>query len=86
MLYESAARAEEILCLNVEDLHPGDKRGRTLAEGGATEWIHWQSGAAHLLPRLIAGLVLQLRFSICPGQGPLLECNRLMRRRGGGGS
>ncbi|MCZ9346984.1 site-specific integrase [Streptomyces sp. TRM76130] len=55
MLYESAARAEEILCLDVEDLHPGDKRGRTLAKGGATEWIHWQSGAAQLLPRLIAG-------------------------------
>ncbi|WP_254407494.1 hypothetical protein [Streptomyces sp. GMY02] len=31
MLYESAARADEVLCLNVEDLHPGDKRGRTLA-------------------------------------------------------
>ncbi|MGP3637739.1 tyrosine-type recombinase/integrase [Streptomyces sp. 24-1644] len=55
MLYESAARADEVLCLNVEDLHPGDKRGRTLAKGGATEWIHWQSGTAQLLPRLIAG-------------------------------
>ncbi|MFF9127848.1 hypothetical protein ACF09J_32070 [Streptomyces sp. NPDC014889] len=48
-LHESAARAEEILCLNVEDLHPCDKRGRTLAKGGPTEWIHWQSGAAQLL-------------------------------------
>ncbi|MFD7534661.1 site-specific recombinase [Streptomyces sp. NPDC059819] len=55
MIYESAARAEEIQCLNVEDLHPGDKRGRTLAKGDATEWIHWQSGTAQLLPRLIAG-------------------------------
>jgi integrase/recombinase XerD len=55
MLYESAARADEVLCLNVEDLHPGDKRGRTLAKGGATEWIHWQSGTAQPLPRLIAG-------------------------------
>ncbi|WP_327328141.1 site-specific integrase [Streptomyces sp. NBC_01210] len=55
MLYESAARADEVLCLNVEDLYPGDKRGRTLAKGGATEWIHWQSGTAQLLPRLIAG-------------------------------
>lgn len=55
MLYESAARAEEVLCLNVEDLHPGDKRGRTLAKGGTTEWIHWQSGTAQLVPRLIAG-------------------------------
>lgn len=66
MLYESAARAEEVLCLNVEDLHPGDKRGRTLAKGGATEWIHWQSGAAQLLPRLIA----------CRGHGPLFRTGR----------
>lgn len=54
MLYESAARADEVLCLNVEDLYPRDKRGRITAKGGATEWIHWQSGTAQLLPRLIA--------------------------------
>ncbi|MGW7007964.1 site-specific recombinase [Streptomyces sp. NPDC054933] len=46
MLYESAARADEVLCLNVEDLYPQDKRGKTTAKGGATEWIHWQSGTA----------------------------------------
>lgn len=39
MLYESAARADEVLCLNVEDLYPQDKRGRITAKGGATEWI-----------------------------------------------
>ncbi|MEH0449850.1 site-specific recombinase [Streptomyces sp. B21-102] len=55
MLYESAARADEVLCLNVEDLFPQDKRGKITAKGGATEWIHWQSGTAQLLPRLIAG-------------------------------
>lgn len=55
MLYESAARADEVLCLNVEDLYPQDKRGKITAKGGATEWIHWQSGTAQLLPRLIAG-------------------------------
>ncbi|MFB7091103.1 site-specific integrase [Streptomyces sp. NPDC056296] len=54
MLYESAARADEVLCLNVEDLYPQDKHGRITAKGGATEWIHWQSGTAQLLPRLIA--------------------------------
>ncbi|MFF7183568.1 hypothetical protein [Streptomyces sp. NPDC008121] len=53
MLSESAARADEVLCLNVEDLHPQDKRGKITAKGGATEWIHWQSGTAQLLPRLI---------------------------------
>ncbi|MET9694380.1 site-specific recombinase [Streptomyces sp. NPDC006514] len=54
MLYESVARADEVLCLNVEDLYPQDKRGRITAKGGATEWIHWQSGTAQLLRRLIA--------------------------------
>ncbi|MEU5231712.1 tyrosine-type recombinase/integrase [Streptomyces anulatus] len=54
MLYESAARADEVLRLNVEDLYPQDKRGKITAKGGATEWIHWQSGTAQLLPRLIA--------------------------------
>ncbi len=37
MLYESAARADEVLCLNVEDLYPQDKRGKITAKGGATE-------------------------------------------------
>ncbi|GAA2540010.1 hypothetical protein GCM10010295_25380 [Streptomyces intermedius] len=36
MFYESAARADEVLCLNVEDLYPQDKRGRITVEGGAT--------------------------------------------------
>ncbi|MFE9068807.1 tyrosine-type recombinase/integrase [Streptomyces violaceusniger] len=54
MVYESAARADEVLCLNVEDLYPADKRGRITAKGGATEWIHWQSGTAQFLPRLVA--------------------------------
>ncbi|MEV0374316.1 hypothetical protein AB0I10_31700 [Streptomyces sp. NPDC050636] len=37
-----------------DDLYPRDKRGRITAKGGATEWIHRQSGTAQLLPRLIA--------------------------------
>lgn len=36
MLYESAARADEGLCLNIEDLYPQDKRGKITAKGGAT--------------------------------------------------
>ncbi|MER5901196.1 site-specific integrase [Streptomyces mirabilis] len=47
------ARADEVLCLNVEDLYPQDKRGKITARGGAGEWIHWQSGTTQLLPRLI---------------------------------
>lgn len=44
-----------MLCLNVEDLYLQDKRGEIKSKGGATELIHWQSGTAQLLPRLIAG-------------------------------
>jgi integrase/recombinase XerD len=52
-LYETCARAEEILCLDVEDLLPADKRGRVTSKGGAIDWVHWQSGTAQLLPRLL---------------------------------
>ncbi|MFC8739214.1 tyrosine-type recombinase/integrase [Streptomyces sp. NPDC057144] len=55
LLYESAARADETLCLNIEELLPADRRGRVVSEGGASEWVHWQSGTAELLPSLIAG-------------------------------
>jgi integrase/recombinase XerD len=55
LLYETAARAEEILGLDAADLELADKRGRVVAKGGAAEWVHWQTGAALLLPRLLAG-------------------------------
>src|SRR5437868_4332210 len=53
LLYESAARANEILALNIEDLDLANKRARVRSKGGAVEWIFWQTGAALLLPRLL---------------------------------
>ncbi|MGI5490345.1 tyrosine-type recombinase/integrase [Microtetraspora malaysiensis] len=53
MLYETAARAAEILALNVEDLDLEHRRAPVRSKGGATEWVYWDSGAAHLLPRLL---------------------------------
>jgi integrase len=44
MLYETAARAEEILGLDVEDLELPGKRVRVISKGGMTEWVHWQTG------------------------------------------
>ncbi len=41
MLYETAARAEEILTLNVEDLDPEFRRARVTSKGGAIEYVHW---------------------------------------------
>ncbi|MFI0451933.1 tyrosine-type recombinase/integrase [Actinomadura sp. 6N118] len=55
LLYESAARADEVLALNIEDLDLDNKRGRTTGKGGDIRWIHWQSSTARLLPRLIGG-------------------------------
>jgi integrase/recombinase XerD len=55
LLYETAARANEILSLDIEDLDLPNKRARVRSKGGATEWVFWQTGAALLLPRLLAG-------------------------------
>jgi len=55
LLYETAARAQEVLSLNVEDLDLENKRARARSKGGDIEWLHLQSGSARLLPRLIAG-------------------------------
>ena len=55
MLYETAARASEMLALNIDDLDPDARRAPIRSTGGDTEWICWGSGTAHLLPRLIRG-------------------------------
>jgi integrase len=54
-LYETAARATEALSLNVEDLDLDNKRVRVRSKGGDTDWLHFQTGSARLLPKLIAG-------------------------------
>src|SRR6185437_11714731 len=55
MLYETAARAGEVLALNIEDLDLDARRAPVRSKGGDTEWICWGSGTAHLLPRLTRG-------------------------------
>ncbi|WP_322755992.1 tyrosine-type recombinase/integrase [Frankia sp. Cas3] len=55
LLYETAARAEEILTLDIGDLDTASKRARVTSKGGGTDWVFWQTGAALLLPRLLAG-------------------------------
>jgi integrase/recombinase XerD len=47
-LYETAARAQEVLSLNVEDVDPDNKRARARSKGGDTEWLHLQAGWARL--------------------------------------
>lgn len=70
LVYESAARAEEILCLDVDDLRLPDKRATVTSKGGSKDWIHWQTGAAQLLPRLLAGR----------SDGPVFLASRLPTR------
>ena len=53
MLYETAARASEILALNVEDLDLEQRRAAVRSKGGDTEFVYWDTGTAHLLPRLL---------------------------------
>ena len=55
LLYETAARASEALSINVEDLELENKRVRVRSKGGDTDWLHFQTGSARLLPRLIGG-------------------------------
>ncbi|MDX3839538.1 tyrosine-type recombinase/integrase [Streptomyces europaeiscabiei] len=55
MLYETAARAEEALCLDVPHLDLPGRTARTRRKGGARDVLAWQTGTARLLPRLLTG-------------------------------
>ncbi|ALV49430.1 MULTISPECIES: tyrosine-type recombinase/integrase [Streptomyces] len=69
MLYETAARAEEILGANIEDLDLSARRCPVKAKGARTkarrrgqagedfvlETVYWDAGTARLLPRLLRG-------------------------------
>jgi len=54
LLYETAGRANEVLSLNIEDLDLPNKRARIRRKGGDVDLLHFQTGSARLLPRLIA--------------------------------
>lgn len=65
LLDETAARAEEILSLDVADLDLEYRRARVVSKGGANEYVHWATGTARLLPRLPWG---GTGPSPCPGR------------------
>jgi integrase len=71
MLYETAARASEILALDVERLDLDNRRAPIRSKGGEIEWVHWGTGTAHLLPRL-----LRLPDGSIRSSGPLFLANR----------
>ena len=71
MLYETAARASEILALNVEDLDLEQRRAPVRSKGGDVEFVYWDTGTAHLLPRL-----LRLPDGTSRASGPLFLASR----------
>jgi integrase len=71
MLYETAARASEILALDVERLDLDNRRAPIRSKGGEIEWVHWGTGTAHLLPRL-----LRLPDGSSRSSGPLFLASR----------
>jgi integrase len=83
LLYETAARADEVLRLDVEDLDIPGKRARARSKGGDVDWLFFGSGSARLLPRLIAGRRTGPVFlsSLRPPRAPVLPPRRGAARR-----
>jgi site-specific recombinase XerD len=55
VLYESAARVQEVLALNVEDVDFANHRARVVRKGGASDVVIWQRQGAMLLSRYLKG-------------------------------
>jgi len=55
VLYETAARTNEVLSLDVQDLDLRNRRAKVRRKGGAVDMIVWRTGTARLLPRLLNG-------------------------------
>jgi len=70
MLYETGARASEILGLDIEDLDLAERSGTIIGKGGHAEHVYWATGTARLLPRLLDGR----------RTGPVFLTNRLARQ------
>jgi integrase len=69
LLYESAARAQEVLGLDVGDLDRPNRRTVVRRKGGAVEEITWQTRTARLLARHLSGRT----------QGPVFCTDRAAR-------
>jgi len=76
LLYESAARAGEVLMLNVGDLDLPNRRAVVIGKNGQAEQIGWETKTARLLPRLLrtrtSGPLFLAQLAAAPGRQPAL--------------
>ena len=76
LLYETAARASEILSLNIEDIDRDTRRAVVCSKGGNIDLLHFQTGSARLIPRLIGerarGPLFLTDRRPAPGRAPAL--------------
>ena len=85
LLYETAARASEVLALNVEDIDRARRRARVRSKGGSTDMVVWAAPTARLLGRYLAGrdagplFLTRWRTRTAPPRG---MCTRLLVRPG----
>lgn len=85
LLYETAARASEILLLNVENLDRDNCRTVVRSNGGDIDLLHFQAGSVRLIPRLIGdrprGPLFLTDHRPAPGRTPALEVGASSARR-----
>lgn len=74
LLYESAARAEEALGLDVADLDLRNRSARVRRKGGAANLIVWRTATARLLPG--CSTVARLARCSSPSAAPGSSCPR----------
>jgi integrase len=86
MLYETAARANEILSLDVDDLDLANNRAAVRGKGGTIRSVVWQTGAARLLtgrrtgPAFLSAGPPRIPVAVCD-RDPLTSRARLSYRR-----
>ncbi|WP_197701576.1 hypothetical protein [Micromonospora echinospora] len=83
MLYESAARADEVLCLNVEDLYPQDKRGRSRPRAGRPSGFTGSPGPPGFCPASSPAVPAARCSSPTQGSGQNTDARRVPGDRPG---
>ncbi|WP_433234925.1 tyrosine-type recombinase/integrase [Streptosporangium sp. CA-135522] len=86
MLYATAARADEVLCLDIADLDRPNLRARCRRKGGKQDELLYDIRTARLLGRLLAGrargpIFLSRRIAPDDGTVPARDIDPVSRRR-----